>query len=156
MKIEQTCKELVTKLYTGENAKYLVGDQKIPEYLRIFLANMHRQVGDFKITCVRLLRTSAQRLEELCQLVAKSVFHYLQLKYSEMIKQRIKQEESEFGGKKQADKTTKDRHLQMFRPNLENPANKNATIQLNNEEQKRCAEFQEVSFSRNQTLRLAD
>lgn len=32
-KIEQTCKELVTKLYTGENAKYLVGDQKIPEYL---------------------------------------------------------------------------------------------------------------------------
>lgn len=40
--IDKTCKELVTKLYTGENAKYLVGDQKIPEYLTLFLANMHR------------------------------------------------------------------------------------------------------------------
>ena len=144
-KIDQTCKELVTKLYTGENAKYLVGDQKIPEYLRIFLLNMHRQVADFKITCVRMLRTSAQRLEDLCQLVAKSVFHYLQLKYSEMISQRVQKEESEFGGKKKADKATKDNHLQMFRPNLENPANKNATIELNNSELKRCAEFQEVS-----------
>lgn len=25
-KIDQTCRELVTKLYTGENAKHLVGD----------------------------------------------------------------------------------------------------------------------------------
>ena len=42
MQIDQTCKELVTKLYTGENAKHLVGDQKIPEYLTIFLQNMHK------------------------------------------------------------------------------------------------------------------
>lgn len=52
-KIDQTCRELVTKLYTGENAKHLVGDQKIPEYLSVFLANMQRQVDDFKINSVR-------------------------------------------------------------------------------------------------------
>ena len=58
LKIDQTCRELVTKLYTGDNAKYLVGDQKIPEYLTTFLANMHRQVEEFKINCVRQLRMS--------------------------------------------------------------------------------------------------
>lgn len=42
MQIDNTCRDLVTKLYTGENAKHLVGDQKIPEYLSVFLANMHR------------------------------------------------------------------------------------------------------------------
>jgi golgin subfamily A member 4 len=42
LNIDQTCRELVTKLYTGDNAKYLVGDQKIPEYLSTFLFNMHK------------------------------------------------------------------------------------------------------------------
>ena len=67
MGIDQTCRDLVTKLYTGDNAKHLVGDQKIPEYLSLFLANMHRQVEEFKINCVRQLRTSSERLVELCQ-----------------------------------------------------------------------------------------
>jgi hypothetical protein len=53
MIIDKTCKDLVTKLYTGDNAKHLVGDEKIPEYLTRFLANMHRQVEEFKINCVR-------------------------------------------------------------------------------------------------------
>lgn len=42
LEIDKTCKDLVTKLYTGDNAKHLVGDDKIPEYLSIFLDNMHR------------------------------------------------------------------------------------------------------------------
>jgi hypothetical protein len=37
-------------------------------------------------------------------------------------------------------------HLKLFRPNLENPANKNATKELNEDELKRTAAFQEVSF----------
>lgn len=75
--IDQTCRDLVTKLYTGDNAKYLVGDQKIPEYLTIFLANMRRQVEEFKINCVRQLRMSTERLVDLCQQCPKSVFYYL-------------------------------------------------------------------------------
>lgn len=53
MEIDKTCKNLVTQLYTGENAKHLVGDDKIPEYLSIFLENMHRQVEEFKLNCCR-------------------------------------------------------------------------------------------------------
>ena len=33
---------MCVKLYTGENAKYLVGPEKIPEYLTIFLEGMRR------------------------------------------------------------------------------------------------------------------
>jgi hypothetical protein len=53
MNIDRTCRELVTKLYVGDNAKHLVGEHKIPEYLTTFLHNLHRQVEEFKINCVR-------------------------------------------------------------------------------------------------------
>lgn len=75
--IDSACRELVAKLYTGDNAKYLVGDQKIPEYLTIFLRNMHRQVNDFKINSVRQLRMSNERLVELCQRVPGATLRYL-------------------------------------------------------------------------------
>ena len=85
VKIGDTCKQLVTQLYTGENAKYLVGEQKIPEYLTIFLANMGRQVEEFKINCVRQLRMSTEKLTDLCLTIPKSVFHYLQFKFQTII-----------------------------------------------------------------------
>lgn len=59
---------MCAKLYTGENAKYLVGPEKIPEYLTIFLEGMRRQGEDFRIGSVRHLRDVALRLvEEVCQ-----------------------------------------------------------------------------------------
>jgi hypothetical protein len=61
------CKDLCQKLYTGENAPYLVGPDKIPEYLSIFLEKMKRQAEEFKINQVRQLRTSALKFQELCQ-----------------------------------------------------------------------------------------
>jgi hypothetical protein len=84
MEIDKTCKDLVTKLYTGDNAKYLVGDEKIPEYLSIFLANMHRQVEEFKINCVRQLRMAGERLITICHEVPRSVFYYLEFKYTNL------------------------------------------------------------------------
>jgi hypothetical protein len=65
--IETMCKELCQKLYTGENVKYLEGSDRIPAYLSIFLENMKKQAEGFKIQQVRQLRTSAQRLQELCE-----------------------------------------------------------------------------------------
>ena len=42
-KIDQMCKDLCGKLYTGDNAtKYLVGPDRIPEYLTIFLEHMKK------------------------------------------------------------------------------------------------------------------
>ena len=40
--IEKQSKEICTKLYTGEIAKYLVGPEKIPDYLSNFLEGMRR------------------------------------------------------------------------------------------------------------------
>ena len=96
MKIDNTCRDLVTKLYTGENAKYLVGDQKIPEYLSVFLTNMHRQVEEFKISCVRQLRMSTGKLEALCLKIPKSVFYYLQSKYQAIITQQLSNDNLKF------------------------------------------------------------
>jgi len=39
-KVEQMCKDVCGKIYTGDNLKYLVGTDKIPEYLTIFLNHM--------------------------------------------------------------------------------------------------------------------
>ena len=64
--IETMCKDLCQKLYTGDNVKYLEGVDRIPAYLSIFLENMKKQAEGFKIQQVRQLRTSAQRLQDLC------------------------------------------------------------------------------------------
>jgi hypothetical protein len=37
--------------------------------------------------------------------------------------------------------------MKLFRPNLENPANKEVTMELNTEETKRCEYFKDVSLS---------
>ena len=42
------------------------------------------------------------------------------------------------------DKANKDEHLRLFRPNLENPANKEQTKELDQQEQKRSEEFKDL------------
>ena len=54
--IEKTSKEICQKLYTGDIAKFLVGPEKIPEYLTAFMDSMRRQAEDFRIGSVRKLR----------------------------------------------------------------------------------------------------
>lgn len=85
MQIEKQSKELCTKLYTGENAKYLVGPEKIPEYLTQFFEGMRMQAEGFRIGSVRQLRESALKLQELAQEVPLAVFGYLGKKYSALI-----------------------------------------------------------------------
>ncbi len=80
--VEKNSKELCTKLYTGENAKYLVGADKIPEYLSHFLEHMKRQVDEFRINSVRELRTSAEKLLLICQEIPASVASYLDSRFT--------------------------------------------------------------------------
>jgi hypothetical protein len=110
----------------------------------MFLANMRRQVEEFKINCVRQLRMSTERLVELCQQCPKSVFYYLQSKYETLIRTEMQGEAAAFEHKHTADKNLKEEHLRLFRPNLENPANKEVTKELNEKEQQRCEEFKEL------------
>ena len=42
IQIEKQSKDMCVKLYTGDNAKYLVGSEKIPEYLSVFMEGMRR------------------------------------------------------------------------------------------------------------------
>lgn len=145
MAIDKTCRDLVAKLYVGENAKHLVGDEKIPEYLSIFLANMHRQVEEFKLNCVRQLRMATERLIELCQQVPRSVMFYLQFKYEATTLNRMEAISEDFQDKQIADTASKEEHQRLFRPNLENPANKETTRLLNEKEQVRSEDFKNVS-----------
>lgn len=111
MNIDKTCRELVTKLYTGDNAKYLVGEHKIPEYLTTFLANMHKQVHEFKLNSVRALRTAAEKLITLCQDIPSSVCFYLMNKYSTIINTAKFKVNDRFQRSAFDDKELKDRHL---------------------------------------------
>ena len=95
-KIDQMCKDLCQKLYTGDNLKYLEGADKIPHYLAVFLEHMKKQAEDFKINMVRQLRTSAQRLQDLCQEIPKSAFNYLRIRYTTQIETKVNAENDKF------------------------------------------------------------
>ena len=125
--IEKQSKELCAKLYTGDIAKYLVGTEKIPEYLTTFMEGMRRQAEDFRIGSVRQLREAANTLVQVCQIVPQAVFQYLNRKFITLITRSMDAEERKFKKVKQEDDERKEKHLKYFRPNLENPANKIAT-----------------------------
>ena len=48
---------------------------------------------------------------------------------------------NQFKRKQKQDQDKKDLHLKLFRPNLENPANKQITKELNEDELKRTTTF---------------
>lgn len=143
-KIDEMCKQLCQKLYVGENAHYLVGNDKIPVYLSIFLEKMKRQAEEFKINQVRQLRVSAARFQELCAQVPYSVFSYLKTVYCNRIEQEVKDMESDYDKQRAESMDQKEKHLRMFRPNLENPSNKQATADLNEGEIQRSDELKDL------------
>ena len=152
--IEKASKDLCGKLYTGDIAKFLVGPEKIPEYLTNFLEGMRRQSEDFRIGSVRQLREAALNLVKVCQIVPQAVFQYLNRKYVTLIAKQMEVEERKFRKAKQEDDDRKERHLKFFRPNLENPANKLATQELNQKEAERTEKFKE--FIDDTQLRMLD
>jgi hypothetical protein len=72
------------------------------------------------------------------------VLGYLKGKYCDVIRKMVEKEEKRFGKMKGEDKERKEKHLKLFRPNLENPANKTMTLELNEEERKRTEAFKEL------------
>jgi len=129
------CKDLCQKLYTGDNVKYLEGPDRIPAYLSIFLENMKKQAEGFKIQQVRQLRTSSQRLQDLCSEIPRCAYHYIKTRFTSLIEEKVQREDAKFDQSKGQDAAKKQEHLRLFRPNLENPANKEATQELNEQEE---------------------
>ena len=62
------------------------------------------------------------------------MFYYLQFKYESIILTKNNKVSTEFNQMLSKDKDTKDDHLRLFRPNLENPANKEMTKELDQQE----------------------
>ena len=107
---------------------------------------MRNQVEGFKISCVRQLRTSTDKLVELCEQIPKSILFYLQNKFDTITLKEMDEETNSFSAKHATDRANREEHLRLFRPNLENPANKQLTKDLDTKERARCEEFKEVSF----------
>ena len=74
---------------------------------------------------------ASEKLVELCQRLPSSIFMYLQQKYESITLSQIETCSTSFQGKAGEDKVAKEEHLRLFRPNLENPANKEMTKELN-------------------------
>lgn len=85
----------------------------------------------------RQLRMSTEKLEKLLAAVPQSVFHYLQLKYTCLIEQQVNIVNDKFDDMKFEDELKKTENQRQLRPNLANPANKELTLTLDNEEKER-------------------
>lgn len=72
-------------IYIGEDAKWLVGNEKIPEYLTTYLKTFLWNAEEFRINSVRYLRTVCLELVELCNKIPESVFGDITNWYSSSI-----------------------------------------------------------------------
>jgi len=80
--------------------------------------------------------------------VPYSVFTYLKTVFCNKIEHQVKLTDSEYDSKRKHALEMKESHLRMFRPNLENPSNKQATADLNKAESKRSDDLKDVSSFR--------
>jgi len=69
---------------------------------------------------------------------------YLNRKYTSLIAKDLGAEDKAFKNLKKIDDENKEKHLKLFRPNLENPANKAITMELNQKESDRTEKFKEL------------
>lgn len=73
----------------------------------------------------------------------RAVFGYLSEKYQRIIEKLLEQQDKIFKKTKHEDDVLKKKHLKLFRPNLENPANKTLTMELNTHEVARTEKYKE-------------
>ena len=71
------------------------------------------------------------------------MFGYLRHKFTTLIKKELGNQDKLFIKFKREDDDLKQKHLKLFRPNLENPANKQITMELNQKENERTEKFKE-------------
>ena len=142
-KINVMAIENCQKLYVGEDAQWLVGEKKIPEYLSIYLKRVNTQAEDFRIQSIQYLREAALEYIKICEKVPASVFGYIEQKYSKMISNSLNSIETEYNEYERNDKELRSIHLKRFRPNLANPANANELNELNKEAKARTEKFSE-------------
>ena len=60
-----------------------------------------------------------------------------------LIEKATQEEEKKYRIQREKDQEEKKKHLKLFRPNLENPANKEQTMMLNQQESQRTEKYKE-------------
>jgi len=140
-KINTTAIETCQKLYVGEDAQWLVGEKKIPEYLSVYLKGVNTQAEEFRIQSIRYLREASLEFIQLCEKVPATTFGFLEQKYSNLISASIQSIEREYTEYERKDKELRAEHLKRFRPNLANPANAGELDELNKEAKIRTEKF---------------
>ena len=121
--IEKGSKDICAKIYTGDNVKWLVGNDKIPEYLTAYLTGMKTSAENFRISCTRSLRTLCQDLLTFCEKLPVAVFSRISSVFEVNINKKVDSFLQQFNFFIAQDKESREMHLRKFRPNLENPAN---------------------------------
>lgn len=71
MKFVQDIEKIITDeartIYVGDKAKFLLGTDKVPDFLRKYIANMRQSAEDFRQNSVREFRESCMRLSDLSE-----------------------------------------------------------------------------------------
>lgn len=131
-------------LYSGDDAQWLVGDKKIPEYLTIYLIGVNSQAEEFRMKSIRYLKDASSEYIKLSNEIPSTVFSYIEEKYCSRINNLVQTVEREYTTYEREDKALRADHLKKFRPNLANPANAQELDDLNKEAKERTEKFSEI------------
>lgn len=139
--IEKIIGDEARTIYTGDKAKYITGNDRLPDFLRLYIQNMKRNAQAFRQDSIRSLRESSNRFAQLASAITELFFSSIHNYYTGS--------QTSLGSsrKNQIDKLVHDHsnlraiNLQKLRPNLSHPSCQNDLRQLDQQEQERQTEF---------------
>lgn len=129
------------KLYVGEKAKLLTGNDKIPDYLRVYLDKMKKKAVEFKLQCIRDLRNFFEELSELTPKISEMLLESVHLRYLVGLTEKTEKLQSEFEEIKDYNTKLKEQYMFELRPNMSNPCIKDELTALLAKEQSRLEKY---------------
>ncbi len=128
--IEKIIGDEARAVYTGDKAKYITGNDKLPDFLRAYIGNMRKNAEEFRQESVRKLRES-------CNKFASSASQIVELFFGALDNYFISSQTSLCSSrKKEIDKIIiahskiREEHLVKLRPNLSHPSCQNDLKEL--------------------------
>lgn len=132
--IRKSAIEETQKIYVGEDAKWLVGAEKIPEYLSTYLKTFMKNAEEFRINSIRYMRTVCLELVEHCQRIPETIFGDITNRFTREVIGQVSKVEKDFNSKHSETSGIQRENLRKLRPGLANPSNKEYLEALNKEE----------------------
>ncbi len=76
--IEKVIGDEARSIYTGDKAKYINGNDKLPDFLRLYIQNMRKNAEQFRQESIRNLRESCGKLAAIANNIIELYFHSIQ------------------------------------------------------------------------------